>query len=101
MSMAGMPAFPRGETNAGIPHGELHAGHDVANLTSRRAGGTAVGRRVCLDCEEIIGPLVLCGERTKHGRPCRVPVRTDLGYATCSSHGEGRGRTSAPRRRTS
>jgi hypothetical protein len=76
-----------------------HADHDLANLTSRRADGTAIGRRICLDCDVILGPLALCNRPTKKGRPCRVPVRTDLGHATCWSHGEGRGRTSAARRR--
>jgi hypothetical protein len=41
-----------------------------------------------------------CGQPTKNGTPCRSFVRTDLGYATCWSHGEGRGRTSTPRRET-
>jgi hypothetical protein len=84
------------------PRPEPHAGHDVANLISRRAGGTSVGRRVCLDCEAILGPLVRCGRPTTQGRPCRVPVRIDLGYTTCRSHGtgtEGRDRAGAPRRR--
>ena len=75
---------------------DRHGGHDVANLTSRRTDGQAIGRRVCLDCEAVLGTLVLCNRRTKKGRPCRVPVRTDLGHTTCWSHGEGRGRTSTP-----
>jgi len=80
---------------------DRHDGHDVANLTSRRADGAAIGRRVCLDCEAVIGPLVLCNRPTKKGRPCRVPVRTDLGHSVCWSHGEGRGQTSMPRWRAS
>ena len=46
----------------------------------------------------IVGPLRVCGEATKAGRPCRVPIREDLGYTRCWSHGEGAGRTSTPRR---
>ena len=78
-----------------------HEGHDVANLAARRDRDDVVGRRVCLDCDVVLGPLVLCGRRTKADRPCRVAIRTDLGHTTCWSHGEGRGRTSTPRRRAS
>ena len=78
-----------------------HQGHDIANLTSLSHPGGAVGRRVCLDCEVILEPLVLCGQRTKAGNPRRVAVRTDLGHITCWSHGEGKGRMSTPRRRAS
>ena len=98
---AGQPPFPYGETKAGNPYdGAPHVGHDVANLTARHGGKEAVGRRVCLDCDVILGPLVVCNRPTKNGRPCRVPVRTDLGHTTCWSHGEGAGRTSTRRRRT-
>lgn len=75
-----------------------HDGHDVANLSSRRGENEPVGRRVCLDCDVVLGPLVPCGQPTLKGRPCRVSVRTDLGHAACWSHGEGQGRTSTPRR---
>lgn len=78
-----------------------HMGHDIANLTSLSHPGGPVGRRVCLDCDIILEALVLCGQQTKAGKPCRVAVRTDLGHTTCWSHGEGRGRTSTPRRRAS
>lgn len=40
-----------------------------------------------------------CGQRKKNGRPCGSLVRTELGYATCWSHGKGRGRTSTPMQR--
>lgn len=75
-----------------------HERHDVANLTTVRPDG-GVGRRVCLDCERVLGPLKLCESKTRRGKPCRVPVRTDLGHRVCWSHGEGRGRTSTPRNR--
>jgi len=78
-----------------------HVGHDIANLSSLSHPGGPVGRRVCLTCEVVLGPLVLCGRRTRAGKPCRVPIRTDLGYTSCWSHGEGAGRTSTPRRRAS
>lgn len=78
-----------------------HHGHDIANLSSRRGESEAVGRRVCLDCDVVLGPLVLCGQSTKKRRPCRVAVRIDLGHTACWSHGEGRGRTSTPIRRAS
>jgi hypothetical protein len=57
-----------------------------------------VGRLVCLTCEAIVRPLRVCGEPTKAGKPCRVPIREDLGYTACWSHGQGAGRTSTPRR---
>lgn len=77
---------------------DQHAGHDVASLTAARREGGPVGRRVCLTCDAVLGPLVLCGRPTKQSRPCRVPVRTDLGHDRCWSHGEGAGRTNRPRR---
>jgi hypothetical protein len=99
-TMPGEPGFPYGERNAGHPHGAgPHAGHDVASLTSGRREGGPVGRRVCLDCDQVIGSLVLCGQPTKREYPCRIAVRTDLGHTTCWSHGAGRGRTSTPVRR--
>ena len=76
---------------------DRHDGHDVADLTSRRADGAALGRRGCLDCEAVLGPLALCNQPTKKGRPCRLPVRPDLGHTVCWSHDEGAGRTSTPR----
>lgn len=75
-----------------------HDDHDVAMLTAVRESG-AVGRAVCLTCDDVVGALVLCGQPTKGGKPCRVVVRTDLGHTSCWSHGEGRGRTSTPRGR--
>jgi len=80
-----------------ILFGDPHAGHELVNLTAHRQPGGAVGRRVCLDCDAVIGPLVLCGAPTRAGEPCRVTVRTDLGYTRCWSHGEGAGATSTPR----
>ena len=76
-----------------------HTHHDLAALTGRRhPERTMVGRLVCLDCDVVFGPLRVCGQPTRAGRPCRTPIREDLGYAECWSHGEGRGRTSTPRR---
>jgi hypothetical protein len=99
-SLPGHPGFPSGERSAGRPHGRgLHAGHDVASLTSGRREGGPVGRRVCLTCELVLGPMALCGRPTKRGFLCRVAVRTDLGHTTCWSHGAGRGRASTPARR--
>jgi len=74
-----------------------HEGCDIANLIADRSVGL-VGRKVCLSCDVVLSPLVLCGQPTRAGHPCRVPVRADLGYARCWSHGEGAGRTSTPRR---
>jgi hypothetical protein len=95
---AGHPGVPYGDRQPGEPHVPSgHEGHDLAHLTSRR-GEMAIGRVVCLDCETVVGPLVLCNEPTKGGRPCRVPVRVDLGFDRCWSHDEGAGRTNQPRR---
>lgn len=74
------------------------AEHDVVTMTGR-LGEQVVGRRVCLDCNEIVGPVKLCGARTRAGKACRVVVRAELGYTRCWSHGEGAGRTNRPRRR--
>ena len=78
-----------------------HAGHALAAMSGRLLGGPLVGRLVCATCDVVVGPLVVCGARTKAGRPCRTPIRADLGYIECWSHGEGRGRTNTPRRRAS
>lgn len=97
---SGSPLVPYGDIDDGKPSGrEAHAGHDVANLTSRRDGAGAIGRRVCLTCEVILGPLTLCNQPTKKGRPCTVVVRTDLGHTTCWSQGEGAGRTNTRRQK--
>jgi hypothetical protein len=101
-ALAGNPGSPEGGTEAGKPHeGDPHAGHDIANLTSERHEGGPVGRRVCVDCDVVLEALALCGRATKRGRPCRVPVRTDLGHTSCRAHGDGRGRGrgGTPRRR--
>ena len=76
-----------------------HVGHELVGLNGRRHPGRAmVGYLVCLDCAAIVRPLRACGRPTKRGTACCVPVREDLGNAECWSHGEGRGRTSTPRR---
>ncbi len=76
-----------------------HADHQLAALTGRlHPDRTTVGRLVCLTCEAILRPLRLCGRPTKRGTACRVPIREDLGYSECWSHGEGAGRTNRPRR---
>jgi hypothetical protein len=78
----------------GNPPPDPHDGHRLANLVSRRHG---IGYRFCLDCDVLLDRLRLCGWPTKRGTPCRTPIREDLGYSTCWSHGEGRGRTNTPR----
>jgi len=78
-----------------------HDGHELVAMSGRRVsleGAPLTGYLVCIDCSAIVGPLPICGEPTLKGRPCRTPIRTDLGYSSCWSHGEGRGRTSTPRR---
>jgi hypothetical protein len=78
-----------------------HDGHELVAATGRGGSGQAVGWLVCGTCVAIVQPLPICGRPTKLGRPCRVPIRLDLGYRSCWSHGEGRGRTSTPRRKAS
>jgi hypothetical protein len=85
------------EADAVSDHDE-HRGHDLVNLKARRRTGDVIGRRACLTCDLILGPLVLCGRPTKLGWPRQVTVRIDFGHTRCRSHGEGRGRTSTPRR---
>ena len=81
---------------------DAHASHELVALTGRRhPDRQVIGFLACLDCASILRPLRVCGQPTKKGRPCRVSVREDLGYSRCWSHGEGRGRTNAPRRRAS
>ena len=76
-----------------------HDGHDLVALTGRVRVETIVGYLACATCSVILRPLRVCGARTKAGAPCRVPIREDLGFASCWSHGEGKGRTSTPRAR--
>lgn len=95
---SGKPGVPFGDRKPEGPHGvDEHIGHDIANLTTRREHEGALGRRVCLTCDVILGRLVLCNQPTKKSRPCTVLVRTDLGHTVCWSHGEGAGRTNVPR----
>jgi hypothetical protein len=58
-----------------------------------------IGWLACVDCAAIVGPLPVCGARTKKGRPCRTPIRTELGYSSSWSHGEGAGHTNTSKRR--
>lgn len=75
-----------------------HDGHEIIAASGRRRNGEMVGWLTCADCQVILQPVPICGQPTLKGRPCRSPIRTDLGYDRCWSHGEGRGRTSTPRR---
>ncbi len=75
-----------------------HDGHDLVALTGRVRVETIVGYLACAACSVILRPLRVCGAPTKAGTPCRVPIREDLGYTSCWSHGEGKGRTNVPRR---
>ncbi len=87
MGGLGLPHLPDGSAVAGgaavtaLLFGDPHAGHELVNLTAHHRPGGAVGRRVCLDCDVVIGPLVLCGET----------------YTRSWSHGEGAGATNTPR----
>ena len=75
-----------------------HEGHAVLGLTGLLDSETRVGYLACLTCAELLRPLRRCGRPTRDGGLCRVFVRDDLGQDRCWSHGEGRGRTSTPRR---
>ena len=77
---------------------ESHDGHEIIAASGRRQNGEMVGWLACVDCQAILQPVPICGQPTLKGRPCRTPIRTDLGYDRCWSHGEGAGRTSTPRR---
>ena len=81
------------------PDFAAHAGHDLVALTGRVRLEAMVGYLACATCAVILRPLRVCGVPTKAGTPCRTPIREDLGYASCWSHGEGKGRTSTPRTR--
>jgi hypothetical protein len=76
----------------------VHAGHQIAALTALIDAETRVGFLGCLTCAVLLRPLRRCGARTKDDGLCRVFVRDDLGHDRCWSHGEGKGRTSTPRR---
>jgi len=78
-----------------------HDGHETVTATGQGLTGRMLGYLVCNDCTVIVQRLTLCLTPTKRGAPCRVAVREDLGYEKWWSHGEGRGRTSTPRRRAS
>jgi hypothetical protein len=83
------------------PPPDHHDGHRLVALTGRlHPERSMVGALACLDCAVLVRPIRLCGRPTKRGTPCRTPIREDLGYSTCWSHGEGRGRTNTPRRET-
>jgi hypothetical protein len=78
-----------------------HTDHELIAATGRRQSGSVVGWLICVECAMIVQPLPICGAPTRKGRPCRVPIRMDLGYTACWSHGEGAGRTSTRKRRAS
>jgi hypothetical protein len=81
-----------------MPRPDPHAGHRLVALTGRlHPERTMVGALACFDCAAILRPLRVCGLPTKKGTACRTPIREDLGFETCWSHGEGRGRTNTPR----
>ena len=75
-----------------------HVGHRRATLVGRGPDGLMIGAVIC-NCGSVIEWLPRCPELTRKGQPCRSLARIDLGFATCWSHGEGRGATSTPRRR--
>jgi hypothetical protein len=73
-----------------------HEGHEMVALTGHRPSGSMVGYLFCTECSLLVMPIPVCGAPTLKGRPCRTPIRVDLGYRSCWSHGEGAGRTSRP-----
>jgi len=75
-----------------------HEGHAVLGVTGLLNSETRVGYLACLTCGQLIRPLRRCAQPTRDGSLCRVFVRDDLGHERCWSHGDGRGRTSTPRR---
>jgi hypothetical protein len=78
-----------------------HDGHESVAATGQGLTGQMYGFLVCNACTVVLRRLKLCLAPTKSGAPCRVTVRDDLGYERRWSHGEGKGRTSTPRRRAS
>lgn len=64
-----------------------HAAHDMIAMNgfSQKRGEVAV--LLCLPCTAWIRELPVCGKPTKMGRPCRAPIRIDLGHETCRVHG--------------
>ncbi len=75
-----------------------HEGHAVLGVTGLLDPATRVGYLACLTCAELLRPLRRCGRPTRGGGLCREFVRDDLGHDRCWSHGDGKGRTSTPRR---
>ena len=81
-----------------------HADHEIISVSGRRpklAGVPFAAYLFCVDCTDVLRLLPVCGAPTLKGRPCRTPIRVDLGYQVCWSHGEGAGLTNRPRRRAS
>jgi len=76
-----------------------HKNHEIVAASGRRRSCELIGWLTCVDCQVIVQPVPICGHPTLKGRPCRTPIRTDLGFDRCWSHGEGAGHTNRPRKR--
>lgn len=63
-----------------------HDDHEVAALAGYGPASGSVARLVCLTCEQVLRSLPVCGKPTKQHRPCRAPIRVDLGYSACQAH---------------
>jgi hypothetical protein len=78
-------------------HQHLEQEYEVIAISGRRASGELIRCLACVDCGEILAVLPICGTPTLKRKPCRTPIRMDLGYRSCWTHPERRGRTSTPR----
>lgn len=63
-----------------------HADHAVAVAHGKASSGLPAGVAVCLDCQEILARLPLCGVVTTKRWPCQHLVRVDLGHRRCWQH---------------
>lgn len=65
-----------------------HTGHVVIVASGKVPAGERAAWRICVDCSEIVTPVVFCLAPTKQGSPCQITIRPDLGYTHCPAHRE-------------
>jgi hypothetical protein len=59
---------------------------ELVAVSGRRRSGDVAAWLLCVEHVAIVQALPVCGAPTRFGRPCRTPVRVDLGHAGCFNH---------------